>query len=209
MAIRLYDYPVSGSCYKVRLLLSFLGLEHETEQVGFYPNREHKSPDFLQINPLGQLPVLEDDGVRVRDAQAILCHLANRYDASGRWLPRDPAQFGPVMMWLMFAGGELMAASAARMHDLLGYELDIDEARARAHAAFRVLDDHLTRREIAGKTWIVGEDPTVADIACFPYTALSSDGGIGREDYPAIRNWHRHFKRLPGFVAMSGIPEYV
>lgn len=208
MAIKLYNYSLSGSCYKVRLMLDFLELEHERVQVDFYPGREHRTQAFRAINPLGQIPVLEDDGVRLRDAQAILCHLANKYDASNRWLPREPALFGPVMMWLMFAGGELMAASAARLHDLLGYELDIEAARANAHTAFRILDDHLTRREIEGGKWLVGDHPTVADIACFPYTALSNDGGIGHEDYPALRNWLRNFRRLPKFEAMSGIPEF-
>ncbi len=209
MTITLHDYSLSGSCYKVRLMLGFLGLEYQRRQVDFYPGRQHKTPEFLAINPLGQLPVLEDDGLVLRDAQAILCHLANRYDGDGTWLPRDPASFGPVMMWLMFAGGELMAASSARLHDVMSYDLDIDAARRSARAAFRVLDDHLTHREIDGGTWIVGDHPTIADLACFPYVALSGDGGIGHEEYPAIRNWLREFRKLPGFHAMSGISEYV
>lgn len=208
MALKLYDYSLSGSCYKVRLLLDFLELEYERQQINFYPGREHRTLEFRALNPLGQIPVLEDDGLRLRDAQAILCHIANKYDSSGRWLPRETELFGPVMMWLMFGGGELMAASAARLHDALGYELDIEAARANAHAAFRILDDHLTRREIEGGIWIVGDHPTIADIACFPYTALSSDGGIGHEDYPALRNWLRHFRRLPRFEPMSGISEF-
>jgi glutathione S-transferase len=208
MALTLYNYTLSGSCYKVRLMLDFLGLEYERVSIDFYPGREHKSPDFLAINPLGQLPVLDDGDLRLRDAQAITAHLANRYDDSGQWLPRAPELFGPVMQWLMFAGGELMAASAARLHDALGYDLDIAAARANAHAAFRILDDHLTERALAGKTWIVCDHPTIADIACFPYTALSGDGGIGHEDYPALRNWIRAFRRLPGFEPVSGIPEF-
>ncbi|MEM1399885.1 MAG: glutathione S-transferase family protein [Pseudomonadota bacterium] len=208
MTLRLYDYTLSGSCYKVRLLLDFLGLDYEKRAVDFYPGREHKSPDFLAINPLGQLPVLDDGDVRLRDAQAILCYLARKYDSSGRWLPSDPAPFGQVMMWLSFAGGEIMAASAARLHDALGYQLDIDEARTKAHAAFTVLDDHLAERAIVGKTWIVGDAPTIADIACFPYCALSGDGGIGHETYPSLINWMRAFRRLDGFNAVSGIPEF-
>ncbi len=208
MAIRLYDYSLSGSCYKVRLLLGFLGLDYERVQIDFYPGRRHKSPEFLEINPLGQIPVLEDDGLRLRDAQAILCHLANKYDASGQWLPRNHEEFGAVMMWLMFAGGELMAASAARLHDALGYDLDIAAARASARSAFRILDDHLTHREIGGAKWIAGARPTIADIACFPYVALAGDGGIGHEEYPALRNWMRDFRRLPRFHAMSGIAEF-
>lgn len=209
MSIKLYDYTLSGSCYKVRLLLEFLQLDYERQKVDFYPGREHRSLEFRAINPLGQIPVIDDDDLRLRDAQAILCHLANKYDQSGRWLPRDPKFFGAVMMWLFFAGGELMAASAARMHDLLSYDLDIEAARKNAHAAFRILDDHLSQREIEGKTWLVGDHPTIADVACFPYVALANDGGIGHEDYPAVRNWLRNFRRLPKFVAVSGIPEFV
>lgn len=209
MTIRLYDYSLSGSCYKVRLMLGFLGIDHERVQIDFYPGRQHRSPEFMEINPLGQLPVLEDEGLRLRDAQAILCHLANKYDDSGTWLPRDEKRFGQVMMWVMFAGGELMAASAARLHDALGYDLDVEAARAKARAAFRVLDDHLTGREIDGAKWIVGDAPTIADVACFPYVALAGDGGLGHEEYPALRNWMRDFRRLPRFHAMSGIPEFV
>ena len=208
MAIKLYDYSLSGSCYKVRLLLQFLGLDYERQQIDFFPGRQHKSLDFLEINPLGQIPALEDDGLLLRDAQAILCHLANKYDASSQWLPRGTDAFGPVMMWVMFAGGELMTASAARLHDTLGYKLDIAAARTSARGAFRILDDHLTGREIEGATWIVGDHPTIADIACFPYVALSGDGGIGHEEYPALRNWMRNFRKLPRFHAMSGIPEF-
>ncbi|MEM8948221.1 MAG: glutathione S-transferase family protein [Pseudomonadota bacterium] len=209
MALRLYDYTLSGSCYKVRLLLGFLDLDHEKIAVDFYPGREHKQPDFLEINPLGQLPVLEDDALRLRDAQAILAYLAKRYDPSGQWLPEDPELFGEVMMWLAFAGGELMAASAARLHDTLGYRLDIDQARKGARAAFRLLDDHLAERAIFDKTWLASDQPTIADIACFPYVALAGDGGLGHEDYPCLRNWMHAFRRLDRFHAMSGIPEFV
>jgi len=210
--ITLYDYTLSGSCYKVRLLLGFLGLEYRRELIDFYPGREHKTAAFLDINPLGQLPALRDgegdDAVLLRDAQAILCHLANKYDPHNQWLPRDD-RFGEVMMWLMFAGGELMASSAARLHDVMGYKLDINAARANAHAALRVLEDHMTARGLLGKKWIVGDAPTIADVACFPYIMLSGDGGIGHEDYPALRNWMGHFRRLDGFRPMPGVPEFV
>ncbi|MEJ6392483.1 glutathione S-transferase [Gymnodinialimonas sp. 2305UL16-5] len=208
MTIRLYNYALSGSCYKVRLLLNFLDLTHELVGVDFYPGQEHKKAPFLEINPLGQLPVLEDGDLRLRDAQAILCYLAKAYDREAAWLPAAPAEFGQVMMWLSFAGHEIMAASAARLHDAFGYDLDIEAARTRAHAAFAILDDHLAEQAILGKTWIVGDGPTIADIACFPYVALSGDGGIGHEPYPYLRNWMRAFRRLPRFQAMSGIPEF-
>src|SRR5262249_2165553 len=78
--IRLYDYILSGNCYKLRLMMRMLGVDYETRQVDFYPGREHKSDWFLKLNPLGQLPVLEDGDLILRDAQAILVYLASKYD---------------------------------------------------------------------------------------------------------------------------------
>ncbi len=204
-AIKLYDYPLSGSCYKVRLFLSLLGLDYETVPVDYYPGREHRRPDFLDINPLGQLPVLVDADLCLRDAQAILVYLAAKYDPDRRWYPDDPATLGRIAMWLAFAGGELMSSSAARLHDMLGYDLDIEAARRGAQAAFRVLDDHLTEAAFEGRDWLAADRPTVADIACFPYAALAHDGGLALDEYPALQRWLRRVTRLPHFIGMPGI----
>lgn len=206
--LTLYDYELSGNCYKIRLMMSFLGIAHETEMIDFYPGEEHKSPKFRQINPLGQLPVIDDDGMVLRDAQAILVYLASKYDASGRWYPRDdPSMLGLIAQWLFFADALTATASAARLHDGMFYhEIDVDAARSGAHRLFRVLDEHLFFAEQQGQGWICpGDHPTIADIACFPYIMLSEEGGVSRIDYPAIRRWSDRFKRIPKFVGMSGI----
>jgi len=96
-------------------------------------------------------------------------------------------------------------ATMARLHDMLGRSLDIEAARDGAHRLFRILDDHLTEREIEAKQWIVSDLPTVADLACFPYIALAEDGGISLNDYAAIRHWVSSIKHLDGFITMPGI----
>ncbi|WP_223508446.1 MULTISPECIES: glutathione S-transferase family protein [unclassified Pseudomonas] len=207
--ITLYDYELSGNCYKLRLFMNMLGLDYQKVGIEFFPGKEHKSDDFLALNPLGQLPVLDDDGFVLRDAQAILSYLAARYDASGQWYPTGNAQsLGEVNMWLAFADGITGTASAARLHDLLRYELDADKARAGAHLLFRVLDEQLWFSEQEKSGWICrGDHPTIADIACFPYVMLSDEGGISLIDYPALRRWTDRIKRLPGFIVMSGVFE--
>ncbi|MEX3009675.1 glutathione S-transferase family protein [Hoeflea sp. TYP-13] len=204
--MKLYDYVLSGNCYKIRLLAAFLKLDYQTEPVDFYPGKQHKNEEFLTINPLGQLPVLRDGDLVIRDAQAILLYLANKYDSERSWWPANNAlRVGEVAMWLSFADQITSTASAARLHDMLGYELDVDAARSGANTLFRVLEDHLTDREFDGDDWIAGDCPTIADIACFPYTALCGDGGISLQPFPAIQRWVRRFTALPGFVAMPGI----
>jgi glutathione S-transferase len=205
--ITLYDYELSGNCYKVRLMLAFLGLEYVRRPINFYPGREHKSPGFLALNPLGQVPVIDDGGFVLRDAQAILVYLASRYDASALWYPRgDPKLLGDMTQWLVFADAVTGTASLARLHDALFYEADIDACRAGAHRLFRVLDRHLWFAERRAAGWLCeAAHPTIADLAVFPYVQLSEEGGISRRDYPAIRRWTDRIRSLPGFTVMPGI----
>src|ERR1700728_3445665 len=97
--IKLYDYELSGSCYKVRLLLHFLQIQYERIPMDFVEG-EHKREPFLAINPFGELPVLEDGDFVLRDAQAILAYLALKYDTSDSWYPNDPEQRGLISQWL-------------------------------------------------------------------------------------------------------------
>jgi glutathione S-transferase len=205
--IRLYDYELSGNCYKARLLMGILGLTFERVGLDFYPGRDHQSPWFRAINPLGQLPVLDDDGFVLRDAQAILVYLASRYDPTGLWYPRENAEtLGRIAQWLAFADSLTATAGLARLHDNLFYDADIESCRAKADALFRVLDEHLWFSEQEGSSWLCGPDhPTIADIACFPYVMLSEEGGISRLPFPAIRRWTDRVKRIPGFTVMPGI----
>jgi glutathione S-transferase len=205
--ITLYDYELSGNCYKVRLLLRLLEVPYRLHAIDFYPGREHKSAWFLQLNPLGQLPVLQDGELVLHDAQAILVYLASRYDGSGRWYPVDsPAQLGLISMWLSFANEISVTAGAARLQSALFYLGDTASARAGAHTLFRILDQQLWFSEQASSDWLCGgEHPSIADLACFPYVMLSEEAGIARRDYPAIRRWCDRIRLLPGFVPMAGI----
>ena len=153
--MKLYDYVLSGNCYKIRLLLTFLGQEYEPQPVDFFPGKEHKSDAFLKINPLGQLPVLEDEGQVICDAQAILVYLAENYDDAGDWWPKDALTRGKIAQWLAFADGLTATSSAARLHDMLNYDLDVVTARNGAHRLFRVMEDYLSHQEFAGQDWLI------------------------------------------------------
>ena len=203
--IKLYNDELSGNCYKLRLFMALLELPFERVPVNFHPRKEHKDEAFLRLNPFGQLPVVDDHGYVLRDAQAILVYLASRYDPGQRWFPADAEVRGQVAMWLAVAEDITCSASAARLHDAFGYALDVEACRAAAHKLFAHMEDHLADGEVEQRPWLAGAGPTIADIGCFPYVALAPEGGIQLHRYPALRRWIQRIKALPRFIGMPGI----
>jgi glutathione S-transferase len=202
MTIRLHRATRSGHSHRAQLMLSLLGLPHELIDVDL-ASREHKSPAFLARNPFGQIPVIEDGDVVVADSNAILVYLASRYDESGRWLPRDPVAAAHVQQWLSVAAGPLHTGpGAARLVAQFQFPLDGERARQGAAQLFAVLDAHL-----ASRRFLVGDGPTIADLAIYSYTALAPEGGVPLAPYPAVRAWLERVEALPGFVPMPRAPQ--
>ena len=198
--IKLYDFELSGSCYKIRLLLSMLGQQHEAVTIDFI-NKEHKTAKYTALNPFGEIPIMEDGDVRLRDAQAIMVYLAKKFDKTNAWYPDDAASMAKIQQWLSTGGGEVMNAAGARLVKILNYPLDLEKLQAGAHRVFKILDDHL-----AGRQFLELGHPTIGDIACFPYTAMAGEGGIDLFQYKNVLAWIERMKKLPGFIPMPGIP---
>ena len=197
--IELYEFVLSGNCHKVRLMLSLLGLEYRSILLNG-AEREQRTPAFLAMNPFGQVPVLVDHGLVVRDSQAILVYLARKYGGT-TWLPDDAEGLAAVMPWLFTAANELFHGPAlARMHHKFGRALNYDAAVAIAAEVMGIIE-----KRLAEHRWLALDKPTVADIACFPYLGLAGDGGIDLAPYPAIGDWLGRIHALPGYVAMPGL----
>ncbi len=197
--IKLYDFEHSGNCYKVRLLLSALGLEHELVPVDIFAG-EHKQPTFLKLNPLGQIPALTDGDVTLRDSQAMLIYLARRY-GDGAWLPLEPEPMAAVVQWLLTAANELQNGPyTARLGRQFKLDVDVPVAQEKAPQILGLMEAHLD-----GRSWLEQDHPTIADIACYPAVALAPVGEISLDPYPAINAWLGRVHELPGYVGMPGI----
>ncbi|AJZ60225.1 hypothetical protein OI25_3681 [Paraburkholderia fungorum] len=210
--LKLYDDELCGESYKVRLMLGLLGVPYERARIELYPSRQNAAPDFLAMNPLGTLPLLEAQGALLHDAHAILVYLARRYggtDSGGaaHWLPLDdPLQLAYVQTWLGFAAQLSGVIFPMRTHVLHGAPLNDDAARHKARKLLRILDERCWFNEAGGTPFVCATAaPTVADVACFVPVALLDEAGIESIDYPALRRWSTRIKRLAGFTAMAGV----
>ncbi|MFZ8944736.1 MAG: glutathione S-transferase family protein [Paracoccaceae bacterium] len=213
MEFTLYDYALSGNCYKIRLFASILGVDYEKISVEFHPSADHKSEAMLQVSSAGTLPILKTDEMVLSETQAMLFWMAKKFDRSGMWWPKDdnPVAQAFVLQWLGFSGDLTATIGQARLNSLFQTPIDKDKIIKASVVALRRLEAHLTEQSFEQKKFLAGVSPTIADLACFPYVALSGDVGAGfgleHDNYPAIRNWIYEIKSLPGFIAMPGIFE--
>lgn len=198
--IKLYGHEMSGNSYKARLLLELLKIEYEWVKVDLMTGA-HKSPEYLALNPFGQVPLLIDGETKLADAQAILVYLARQYGGDS-WLPLEPLPLAQVVRWLSTTAGEVrQGPENARLHYLFGATaINIERAHQKAEYILTQLDQHLSTH-----TWLEFEHPTIADIAIFPYVALARDGKIDLDAYPNVLAWIDRVKQLPGYVPMAGI----
>lgn len=198
--IQLYGHELSGNSYKVKLMLSLLGLNYEWLQVDLLKGA-HKQPEFLALNPFGQVPVLVDGDIVLADAQAILVYLARRYGGES-WLPLEAESMSRVVRWLSTTAGEIrQGPESARLYYLFNAtSINLERATQKSEFILTQLDHHL-----AGREWLELGHPTIADVAVFPYVALAHDGKIDLTSYSNVLEWLERIKRSPGFISMSGI----
>ncbi len=196
----LYDFERSGNCHKVRMMLAFLGLDYEKANIDLLGG-DQNTPEFLAINPLHKVPVLDDGGFILRDSAAILIYLTQKYDG-GAWYPDDAHTRGEIQQWLSFSVYDIANSFLlARALVIFKREGDLDGVEALSRNALQVLENHLKTRE-----WLASDHVTIADIACYPYTALLEEGRLSLDSYPAVRQWIARVEALPGYEAMPGLP---
>lgn len=196
--ITLHRVAVSGHSHRVELFMSMLGLPFRIVDVDLMAGA-HRKPDFLAMNPFGQVPVIEDGDITLADSNAILVYLTHRYaQDAGQWLPGDAVGAAQVQRWLSVAAGPLaFGPSAARVIQLFKKPDSPDEAIARAHALFAVME-----QQLAATKFLTGNSATLADIANYSYVAHAPEGNVSLDGYPNVRAWLARVEALPRFVPM-------
>lgn len=194
---RLHCFAQSGNSYKVALYLQLAGIPWEPVFVDFFAGKETQRPDWRGgVNVMGEAPVLERDGRRHSQSGAILTWLA---DTTGHFAPADADERYEALRW-MFFDNHKFTSYYATLRFLLAFaktgETPVTEwLRGRVKGAYGVADKHL-----AGRTFLVGDRPTIADLSMAGYVFYPEETGVSWADYPALSAWRERIRALPGWV---------
>jgi glutathione S-transferase len=201
--IILHGTELSGHVHRVELLLRMLGLPYRFVAA---PATVRATPEFHRLNPLRQIPVLQDGDLTLADSNSILVYLAKRYAPGSPWLPEDPVGAAQVQRWLSIAAGEVMHGPAtARMVTQFNSQGDLPRAKQIASRLLNFMNEHLKDRR-----FLAAEHATIADLACYSYVAHAPEGGIPLGEYPSVLAWLRRVEALPHFkpIPPSPIPKH-
>ena len=196
MTLRLHDYPASGNCYKVRLLLAQLGREYERVRVDIFAG-DTLTDGFGRLNPARETPVLEADGADpLPESNAILLYLAEGSD----FLSDDPRERAQTLRWLFWEQSEVVPGLAGLRFRFMTGRLAPDSPgmqrrRAGGQSVLAVLEDHLGDRD-----FMVGERYSVADISLYAYVGVAGEAGFDLSRHPAISAWLKRVDETPGFM---------
>jgi glutathione S-transferase len=194
----LYDNPVSGNCYKVRLLLAHLGLEYERRELDVV-DRSNRKEILGELNPGLRVPTLVlDDGRALGESGAILWYLGD----GTQYVPEDGYERAQVLQWMFFEQySHEPYVAVARFwltHDIPHEPAALAERQQGGYRALDAMEGHLADRE-----YLVGGRYSLADIALYAYTHVADEGGFDMSGYAAIAAWVDRVASQPGHVPID------
>jgi glutathione S-transferase len=198
----LYDSPVSGNCYKVRLLFAHLGAAYERRDVDVI-DRTDTREFFAELNPARGIPTLVfDDGRPLAESNAILWY----FGEGTEFVPTDRFERAKVQQWLSFEQAQIEPSlGVARFLIAYStwprerYESRLKEYWSRGGKALAGLDAALAERE-----WLVGETSTLADLALYAYTHVAGEAEVDLEPFAHVRRWLAGVAAVPGHTTITG-----
>lgn len=201
--LKLYSTQSSGNSYKVRLMLAKLARPFDLVEVDIFAG-EHRTPEFLELNPEGRVPLLEADGRLLAESNAILFYLAD----GTRFLPDDAFERADTLRWMFFEQNSHEPGIAAARFWLTqvrgGRDLrthDVDRWMEEGYGALSVMERHLARHD-----FFAADRFTIADLALYAHTHVAEEGEFSLVTFPKVRAWLARVEADPGHVDMGWRP---
>jgi glutathione S-transferase len=200
--VKLHVNPLSSNSRRALVVASYLGLKPEVVVVDF-GRGQHRSAEFLKLNPNGAVPVLEDGDLVLTESRAIVHYFAGK-KPEARLVPTDPVEFAEVLRWQFWDASHFGPPNGTLffqriLQPMMGGEPDegrVRDAEAQLHRYAQILDAHL-----AGRTWLVGRNLTVADFSIAASLMHSTAAGVSLDPYPNLKSWNDHIGELDAWQA--------
>ena len=197
---KLYDYELSGNCHKIRMLLNMLELDYQRVDIDLSTQAQFDE-EFVAINPLHKVPALVDGNTVLRDSVAIMIYLTRTYGKVD-WYPDEPAAMADIAQWLSFSVNEVFNGLAmSRAIIIFNRDWDLTKPNEIADTALKQLEWRLSEHD-----WLALDRFTLADLACYPYAALSHEGKLSVDAFPGVKAWFKRVEALPNYIGMRGLP---
>ena len=199
----LHEYSDSGNCYKIRLLLAFLGRPYERREYDILKGETRTEAFLSGVNANGRIPVLQVGDRFLPESNAALYYLAK----GTRFFPDDAWTGADVMKWMFFEqySHEPNVATMRFWKAFLGLDNLTDMQRMlvplkedAGNAALKLMDEHLD-----GRRFFVGDTLTIADIALYAYTHVAEEGGFDLKAYPNVKAWCEAIGLEEGYVPID------
>ncbi|EAW33612.1 glutathione S-transferase family protein [Lyngbya sp. PCC 8106] len=198
--IKLYEYPSSGNCYKIRLLLTQLEIPFERITVDIL-KKESRTPEFLSKNPNGRVPLLElEPGKYLPESNAVLYYFSQETP----FFPTDKFEQAQVMQWMFFEqySHEPYIATSRYWISIVGkpeeYKQVLEQKQPLGYAALGVME-----QQLKDHPFFVGDRYTIADICLFAYTHVANEGGFDLTRFPAVYAWINRVKEQPNYLSIT------
>lgn len=202
--MRIFGMLDSGNCYKPRLLMALTGQDfvHVEQSTR---DGSTRAPGFLARNPIGQCPLLElDDGRFLAESGAILHYLA----AGTAYLPTERYAHAAMLQWMFFEQNQHEPAIAVRRAMTVYPERKaaataerLQTTLERGNAVLAVMD-----RQLSDNRFFIGDRPSLADIALYPYTKDAPEGGFDLAPFGNVSAWLERVESLPGYRSKDWMP---
>jgi glutathione S-transferase len=199
--MKVYGDVYSGNCYKLKLACALLSIPHEWVPIDIL-KKETLTESFLAMNPAGKIPVLETDtGEFLTESNAILFYLA----CDTKLWPTDKLEQTRVLQWQFFEQyshePNIAVARFIKRYQNMP-ESRLAEYESKMKPGYRALD--IMEKVLLQTSFLIGENPTIADLSLYAYTHVAHEGGFNLSNYSGINNWLNNIQSLPGYVAMDG-----
>ena len=203
--MKLYTYYRSSAAYRVRIALNLKGLDYEPVPKHFLRDGgEHRKPDFLEVNPQGLIPVLDDGGVVISQSLAIIEYLEETHPGMPL-LPVSPGERAQVRAMAQLIACDIHPLNNLRVLQYLKNELKLDDVSL-SHwyqhwiaEGFAALEKLVQRHGVPGKT-CYGQQITMADVCLVPQVYNARRFNVDLAPYPALSAVTQHLESLSAFA---------